>query len=43
MVWMSFAQKKRITDRISSFVHSFSSVVIVHLTLRKRALSALAN
>jgi hypothetical protein len=40
---MPFNQEKRITDRTSSFVQSFSMVAIVHLTLRKRALSALVN
>jgi hypothetical protein len=38
---MLFAQKKkRITLRASSFVHSSSTVAVVHLTLGMRALSA---
>jgi hypothetical protein len=40
---MPFAQKKQITDRISSFVRSFSTVAIVHLMLSMRALSVLVN
>jgi hypothetical protein len=36
-------RKERITNRTSSFVHSFSTVATVHLTLRKGVLSTLVN
>jgi hypothetical protein len=43
MGWMPSAQKKRITDRTSSFLRPFSTIPIVRLTLWKHALPALVN
>jgi hypothetical protein len=39
----AFCLEKGIADRTSSFVYSFSTVAIIHLTLGKRALFALVN